>query len=52
MVSLLVHVVVASVQVQPVPLIDVAVIPDGSVATRVAVPLVAPRPLFDTVMVN
>ena len=45
-----VQVSVASVQVQLEPLIAVAVIPAGRVSVTVMVPLVAPPPVFFTVM--
>ena len=46
----LVQVSVASVQFQLEPLIAVAVIPAGRVSVTVMVPLVAPPPVFFTVM--
>src|SRR2546425_561989 len=46
-----VHVLVATVQLQPVPLIAVAVIPAGSVSTTVTVPTTWPAPALDAVSV-
>jgi hypothetical protein len=48
---LVVQVLVANVQLQPVPLIAVAVKPAGSVSTTVTVPDVDAVPTFDTVSV-
>jgi hypothetical protein len=46
-----VQVAVATVQVQPEPLIAVAVRPTGSVSARVTVPTIWPAPTLDTVTV-
>src|SRR5262249_47175590 len=48
---LVVHVLVATEQLQPAPLIAVAVKPAGNASTTVTVPDVAAVPPFDTVSV-